>query len=147
MIDIISAALSLFAIVVSIYAAFTANKSAAAAIRSSNCGVIFDDYLIKKIPQARTTLRFDDKGILCNGNNLCDALADMSMAALFYRYDDKIFFNKLVKECSSLEDLIVEAGNKPKRFEDNQHEFWQAVQKSLESIYRLIDKKRVGGKL
>lgn len=131
MIDIISAALSLFAIVVSIYAAFTANKSAAAAIRSSNCGVIF----------------FDDKGILCNGNNLCDALADMSMAALFYRYDDKIFFDKLVKECSSLEDLIVEAGNKPKRFEDNQHEFWQAVQKSLESIYRLIDKKRVGGKL
>ena len=92
-------------------------------------------------------VRFDDKGILCNGNNLCDALADMSMAALFYRYDDKIFFDKLVKECSSLEDLIVEAGNKPKRFEDNQHEFWQAVQKSLESIYRLIDKKRVGGKL
>lgn len=39
MIDIISAALSLFAIVVSIYAAFTANKSAAAAIRSSNCGI------------------------------------------------------------------------------------------------------------
>ena len=47
MIDVISAVLSLFAIVVSIYAAFTANKSAAAAIRSSNCGVIFDDYLIK----------------------------------------------------------------------------------------------------
>ena len=46
MIDIISAALSLFAIEVSIYAAFTANKSAAAAIRSSNCGDIFDDYLI-----------------------------------------------------------------------------------------------------
>ena len=56
MIDIISAALSLFAIVVSIYAAFTANKSAAAAIRSSNCGVIFDDYLIKKIPQAERRL-------------------------------------------------------------------------------------------
>ena len=146
MIDVISAVLSLFAIVVSIYAAFTANKSAAAAIRSSNCGSIFDDYLIKKIPQARTTLRFDGGGRLCNGNNLCDALTSMSMSALFYRYDDKTFFDKLTKKCSLLEDLIVEAGNKPKDSENEQREFWQEVQESLESIYQLIDRKRVGSK-
>ena len=71
----------------------------------------------------------------------------MSMSALFYRYDDKTFFDKLTKKCSLLEDLIVEAGNKPKDSENEQREFWQEVQESLESIYQLIDRKRVGSKL
>lgn len=48
MIEVISAILSGVAILVSIYAASTANKSAAAAIRSANCSTIFDEYLIKK---------------------------------------------------------------------------------------------------
>lgn len=43
MAEIISAIFAGIAILVSIYAAITANKSAAAAIRSTNCSEIFDD--------------------------------------------------------------------------------------------------------
>lgn len=50
MIDPVSAFFSGLAILVAIYAAITANKSAVATIRSSNCSTIFDEYLIKKIP-------------------------------------------------------------------------------------------------
>ena len=91
MVDIVSAIFSGLALIVSLYAALTANTSVAASIRSTNCSTIFDDYLIKKIPQARTTLRFDSSGYLCNGNNLCDVLANMNMSALFYKYDDNVF--------------------------------------------------------
>lgn len=136
--------LSAFALIVSIYAALTANSSAAASIRSTNCSTIFDDYLIKKIPQARAALRFDSSGYLCNGNNLCDVLANMNMSALFYKYDDNIFFKDLIHHCEMLEDMIVEAGNHPRPSEHNQRLFGQEVQKELEVIYSLIDKKRIG---
>lgn len=48
MVDIVSAIFSGLALIVSLYAALTANTSAAASIRSTNCSTIFDDYLIKK---------------------------------------------------------------------------------------------------
>lgn len=129
MIEVISAILSGLAILVSIYAASTANKSAAAAIRSANCSTIFDEYLIKKIPRARTALDFGGDGYLRNGNKFCDILSEMNVSALFYKYDDNEFF--------------VEAGNHP----TDQKKFRQDIQSSLESIYKLIDKKRTGQKI
>lgn len=143
MIEVISAILSGLAILVSIYAASTANKSAAAAIRSANCSTIFDEYLIKKIPRARTALDFGGDGYLRNGNKFCDILSEMNVSALFYKYDDNEFFVELTKQSGDLEDMIVEAGNHP----TDQKKFWQDIQSSLESIYKLIDKKRTGQKI
>lgn len=137
---------TVLAIIVSIYAAITANKSAAASIRSSNCNAIFDEYLISKIPKARAVLRFDGSGYLRDGNVLCEVLSNMNVAALFYKYDDKDFFEKLTKKCSTLEDAIAEAGNYPRPSEHEQKKFWNEVQESLETIYKLIDQKRVGKK-
>lgn len=139
-----SAILSGLAVLVSIYAATTANKSAEAAIRSSNCSEIFDEYLIKKIPQARALLRFDETGRLCNGNALCEVLSAMNIASLFYRYDDNSFFNVLSVKCRKLEDTVAEAGNYPKASKNEQQQFWNEVQESLESIYKTIDTKRIG---
>lgn len=133
MIEVISAILSGLAILVSIYAASTANKSAAAAIRSANCSTIFDEYLIKKIPRARTALDFGGDGYLRNGNKFCDILSEMNVSALFYKYDDNEFFVELTKQ----------AGNHP----TDQKKFRQDIQSSLESIYKLIDKKRTGQKI
>ena len=143
MIEVISAILSGVAILVSIYAASTANKSAAAAIRSANCSTIFDEYLIKKIPRARTALDFGGDGYLRNGNKFCDVLSEMNVSALFYKYDDNEFFVELTKQSRNLEDMVAEAGNHP----TDQKKFWQDIQSSLESIYKLIDKKRTGQKI
>ena len=145
--EALSAIFSGFAVLVSIYAAITANKSAAASIRSANCSTIFDDYLIKKIPQARTALDFDGNGYLRNGNKFCDILNEMNVSALFYKYDDNAFFVELTKQCRDIEDAIAEAGNHPLSLGADQKRFWQNVQDSLESIYQLIDKKRTGRKM
>lgn len=146
MIEVISAILSGLAILVSIYAASTANKSAAAAIRSTNCSTIFDEYLIKKIPRARTALDFGGDGYLRNGNKFCDVLSEMNVSALFYKYDDNEFFVELARQSRNLEDMVAEAGNHPSSSAD-QKKFWQDIQNSLESIYKLIDKKRTGQKM
>lgn len=147
MAEIISAIFAGIAILVSIYAAITANKSAAAAIQSTNCSEIFDDYLMKKIPQARAILDFDGGGYLRDGNNLCNVLTSMNVSSLFYKYDDSVFFEELTKQCGKLEDMIVEAGNHPLPSENDQRKFWEEVQSSLESIYKLIDKKRIGQRI
>lgn len=147
MIDAISAFFSGLAILVAIYAANTANKSADATIRSANCSMIFDEYLIKKIAQSRTSLDFDGNGYLRNGNKFCDVLSEMNFSALFYKYDDNEFFSELTKQCGNLEDMIVEAGNHPLPLGGEQKNFWKEVQNSLESIYKLIDKKRTGKKI
>ena len=60
-----------------------------------------------------------------------------------YKYDDNEFFVELTKQSGNLEDMIVEAGNHP----TDQKKFRQDIQSSLESIYKLIDKKRTGQKI
>lgn len=67
----------------------------------------------------------------------------MNVSALFYKYDDNEFFVELTKQSGNLEDMIVEAGNHP----TDQKKFRQDIQSSLESIYKLIDKKRTGQKI
>lgn len=64
----------------------------------------------------------------------------MNMSALFYKYDDNVFFKELTHHCGMLEDIVVEAGNHPRSSENEQRIFGQEVQKQLETIYNLIDK-------
>ena len=68
----------------------------------------------------------------------------MAVSGLFYKYDDEEFYKKLSGKCTSLEDIIAEAGNYIKPSEHDQRVFFRKVQASLQEIYGLIDRKRVG---
>lgn len=142
--DIISLLLSVAALVVSGLTAWLSDRANRASIHADNCSKIFDEYLIERIPKSRAGLRFDGKGKLHNGNELCDAISSMAVSALFYKYDDEEFYRKLSGKCTSLEDIVAEAGNYIKPSEHDQRAFFREVQASLQEIYSLIDRKRLG---
>lgn len=142
--DVVSQVFSFAAIVVSILTAIYSERSSRASIRADNCGKIFDDYLINKIPKARTNLRFGADGKLYNGNELCDALTDMMMSSLFYKYSDNSFYKPLGEKCQILEDTIVEAGNYARDSEHDQKKTLDDIQDQLEDIYKMIEDKRIG---
>lgn len=142
--DVASSVLAIVAIAVSIIALSQSDKIGKASIRSDNCSKIFDSYLIKQIPEARTRLHFGSDGRLQNGNGLCNELDKMMISSLFYKYDDNKFFVELNRKCDSLVDDIVDAGNHSLVSEYEQNHFFENVQKNLEDIYDLIDKKRTG---
>lgn len=83
----------------------------------------------------------DGESCMFHGNQ--SLLTVDTISALFYKYDDNEFFVELTKQSGNLEDMIVEAGNHP----TDQKKFRQDIQSSLESIYKLIDKKRTGQKI
>lgn len=142
--DIISLVFSFFALVTSIVTAWLSERASRASIHADNCSKIFDEYLIEKIPKSRAGLRFDGGGKLHNGNELCEAISSMAVSALFYKYDDADFYAKLSEKCTALEDIIAEAGNYARPSEHDQQTFFKEIQESLQEIYSLIDKKRIG---
>ena len=142
--DVGSALLSGIAVIVSIVALRSSDTANQTSLRSNNCSKIFDEYLMKGIPESRIKLNFAADGLLHHGNQMCDVLSEMMFSALFYRYDDNKFFYKLQKACNDLEDVIVEAGNHPIPSELEQKTFYEDLQNRLESIYGMIDDKRIG---
>ena len=142
----ISIVFSGIAIIISIIAVHYSNEIGRASIRADNCKEIFDEYLISKIPKSRSNLRFGPDGKLHNGNNLCEDLSSMLLSALFYKFDDQDFFTKLREKCEFVEDLVAEAADFARPSKDDQDSFFNELQCQLESIYGLIDKKRIGKK-
>lgn len=142
--NIVSQVVSFIALIVSILTMIYTEKSSRASIRADNCGKIFDEYLIDKIPKSRTNLRFGADGKLYNGNELCNTLTSMMMAALFYKYSSSTFYELLGEKCKLLEDSIVEAGNHPKISDYEQKAFWDDLQRELQSIYKMVEDKRIG---
>lgn len=147
----ISLILSTIAIIVSIVTAFFQSRQedriSQASIRAENCSSIFNNYLIKLIPEARRELRFDELGKLKNGDNLCTVLQNMLFGALFYKYDDENFYKELKESVQKLEDELVDGANKPHPELEDQQNILSNIQKDMKRLYQLIDKKRVGVKV
>lgn len=142
--EIVSQALSIAALIVSILAVIYSERTGRASIRADNCGKIFDSYLIDKIPKSRTNLRFGADGKLRNGNEFCDVLTAMMMSALFYKYSDNPFYMRLRQKCEFIEDLISEVGNQARPSEHEQNRFWDELHGELEHVYKMIEDKRIG---
>ncbi len=104
---------------------------------------IFDDYLIHQIPQSRKYLRFDGES-LKDGQKLLDTLSEMRMNALYFKYDNRVFYKELVSYITDMEDYICECGNK--KFEqEEQAEVWISIQNRMEKIYSCIHENYTGG--
>lgn len=146
--DIASFIISIVALLASIVAIYNDKRIAENDIRASNCSLIFDNYLIEKIPQARAKIQFDSSnGHLKNCNELCDVIESMLFSALFYKYDDSHFYLQLKQNCQTLVDLLLLECDKPHLEKEDQDSVIRQIQSNMEIIYHLIDQKRVGATL
>ena len=65
-------------------------------LKSNYYNKIFDAYLIEKIPAARKYIRFQNDRLV-DTNELVNVLTDMRRDALYFKYSNKSFYNKLLK--------------------------------------------------
>lgn len=103
---------------------------------------IFDEYLIKKIPQARKYLRFD-KNRLVDSQQLSEALSALLNDSLYFKYDDREFYKKLKQLIQEIEDYVLECGNSVYEPEE-QAQVYIEIQNKLEKLYRYINDNYTG---
>lgn len=116
-------------------------------LHASICGRIFDDFLVDDIPAARKELKFMPNGKLSGWNKMSEELIDILPRALYYKYDDQKFYERLKSQCMDLQTDIVLTANLTFNDDQMQKAFFENVQTKIESIYTLIDNKRTMGKV
>lgn len=103
---------------------------------------IYFDYLMKKIPEARQEIRYNN-GKVCDVVKLTDVLNDMRQDSLFFKYKDKGFYNSLKQKLQNLEDYLVKSNDKEMDADDFV-EFNSEINCKIEEIYDFIMKKYKG---
>lgn len=105
---------------------------------------IFDKYLITEIPNARGYIKFDNKNYLTGEDKLKEVLVDMQNDLLYFRYNDKNFYDGLKSELQSLEDFLVQNVGKQINQMD-QLDFLNKIEVFLSKIYKMIEEKKIKG--
>jgi len=104
--------------------------------------VIYQDFLIKKIPNARNQIVYNEN-VISKTEKLVDVLNDMRRKSLFFKYKDKDFYEELCKLLHKLEDELTEKSDF-KLEPDEFCEFSKFVKDMIEDIYDLIMSKYTG---
>jgi len=111
LIDVIAIIISLIALATSIYI-WKKTDDAQKQINNTNLESViyldvFKDFLINKIPLARNELYIDSKGKICEYSKLIDVLLELKKSALYFNYRNSVFYKKITKKVSKLEDILV----------------------------------------
>ena len=100
---------------------------------------IYKEHLIKKIPEARRVMRFDESHYLKDAQALIDELNAIRRDSLYFMYNNKNFYTQLKTKLQNLEDYLIVTEAK-ELLADEQTAFWNEVQKGLNGIYETISK-------
>lgn len=131
-------------IILTIWQTITTVKLNNINLKSQTCATIFDEFLIKNIPFARRALSFDAKDKLVGADKLKNVIVEMIKSSLYYKYNDKNFYDNLIKKLHELEDLLVKNHNK-KVERENHNNLLNKIEELLEEIYKIIENKKIRG--
>ena len=145
-ISIIAAVLSFFSVIVALGSAIYTLKQNKTLnninMRAKYFNIIFDDYLITKIPQSRKYLRFANNKLV-DSQQLCDTLSDMLNSALYFRYENKEFYTTLKTKVQDIEDYVMNCGNKIYEQEE-QGIVFTTIHNKLADLYKCINDNYTG---
>lgn len=106
---------------------------------------IYQDFLCKKIPQSRASLKFLN-GKLEGDQALLDVLNEMRRDSAYFKYADEPFYNSVVSELQKIEDSIVTTNNGLPKNVKEETEFFRQLTAELQKLYRIISKRYHGQK-
>ena len=112
-------------------------------LKSKYYNDVFDEYLLNRIPGGRRYIRFNDAGKLVDVNELTRALDDMMNDALFFKFDNRNFYDELKNQVKKLQDYISVNCNKCTE-RDEQGKVYDAISNMIEEIYKLVGSAYVG---
>lgn len=112
-------------------------------IKAKYFETIFDSFLIKAVPEKRSLIRFDERGYLADFQPLIDELSEMRNAAMYFRYDNKGFFDELKESIRNVEDFLSDEGNR-EHDTDEQMETMMEIANRIARLYACINKYYLG---
>ncbi|WP_122639031.1 hypothetical protein [Romboutsia sp. Marseille-P6047] len=113
--DLITIVLALATIVISVVLGkkgfFLTKKSTEITLNKDFFEKIFFDFIIVKLPESLTKLEATSE----NGSVICDEVNEIINSiltkAVFYKYFDEDFYNKLLEVCTKLDEELVTAAD------------------------------------
>lgn len=102
---------------------------------------IYTDFLVKKIPEARSYIVYSDEQ-LKETDKLIETLNDMRRASLFYKYEDKAFYDNLTCKLQELENKLVKKTGIMSN--DEFSSFHTSINSDISDIYDIIMNKYRG---
>lgn len=113
-------------------------------LKSSVCEKIFDEYLIKEIPNARRFISFDKMGKFIGADKLVKTIKSLIKDSLYFRYNDRKFYDILIQKLEELENTIV--NNIDKRIDNiKQNDLTNDIEKLIGDVYEIIENKKING--
>ncbi len=113
-------------------------------LKSSVCEKIFDNYLIQRIPDARRFISFDKMGKFVGADKLIETIKSLIKDSLYFRYNDRKFYDELTEKLENLENVIVD--NMDKKIDNiKQNDLTNNIEKLIADVYEIIENKKVNG--
>ncbi len=91
--------------------------------------------MIYDIPKAQRKIYVNESGIIQDDKDFIKLLNKIRNKSLYFKYTDKDFYDKLVKNLQDLEDFIINRSNTPIVDRNN---FLKSVNDKVEELYKLL---------
>ena len=111
-------------------------------MRADYYHIIFDEYLIKRIPESHRYLRFDNNHLV-DSETIDETLSDLLKDIVYFKFNDNGFYMELKKSIEEIEDFILQCGNKT-YVQEEQGKVFESIAKRIEDLYALINNSFIG---
>lgn len=107
---------------------------------------IFKEYLLDKIPIALSKIRISDTDEkIKDFDDFLMQLDELRKKALYFKYNDKTFYDNLKNNLLNMEDWMLEC-SASKFVGNEQKDFYNELQIKVQEIYRIISDKYINRK-
>lgn len=135
---------SLIIAIISLVISFFQNKKINSLnLQSRYFEKIFDEYLIKKIPESRKYIKYHNDRLV-DADRLIDTTDELKKDSLYFKYSNKEFYEKLKKNIDDLGVFLTACSNRNESDLDQQVKNLLEIGEKIESIYKLINKYSTG---
>lgn len=135
---------SLIIAIISLVISFFQNKKINSLnLQSRYFEKIFDEYLIKKIPESRKYIKYHNDRLV-DADRLIDTTDELKKDSLYFKYSNKEFYEKLKKNIDDLGVFLTDCSNRNESDLDQQVKNLLEIGEKIESIYKLINKYSTG---
>ena len=135
---------SLIIAIISLVISFFQNKKINSLnLQSRYFEKIFDEYLIKKIPESRKYIKSHNDRLV-DADRLIDTTDELKKDSLYFKYSNKEFYEKLKKNIDDLGVFLTACSNRNESDLDQQVKNLLEIGEKIESIYKLINKYSTG---
>lgn len=104
---------------------------------------IYQGFLCKKIPQARSSMKFLNRR-LEGDQDFLDAISEMRRDSAYFKYSDEEFYGDVTQQLQKVEDYVVQVNNHPMIGDEEEKEFFRCLTAELQQLYRIISNRYHG---